>query len=112
VQPITGKSISEGMVRLINTNSSKKWALGPTDMTAVLNECKNSKTSTMEIDGAMGRPTWDSKGTRHDPASIWCVKKAPAYPAFPADVLRYTDDPSPALVGDFKTACGFDFPAP
>jgi len=117
-EPYTGKSISEGMARLINTSASasKTWAVGPDDMPAVLDELKRSKTSTMQVIGAMGPPDWDGLGTRHDAASIWCVAKGPQGTLFKSDVLRWDGTNLTGNLnlpaGDSMNPCGFTFPEP
>jgi hypothetical protein len=117
-EPYTGKSISEGMARLINTSASasKTWAVGPEDMSAVLDELKRSKTSTMQVIGAMGPPDWDGLGTRHDAASIWCVTPGPSHTLFKSDVLRYDGTNLTGNLnlpsGDSMNPCGFTFPEP
>jgi hypothetical protein len=98
----TGIHLAEGMLRLQNENGTE-YPVGPDELTTWLDDLNRGRS--IELIGAMGRPTFDATGAREGSGSVWCV--TPTAQQLP-DVLR-VDESTGELVGDGFEPCNPDF---
>jgi len=105
--PVRGSSIIDGLIQV--TTGTTEVAVGPgAEMQATVNALKSGGTK-FKIIGAMGPPNWDSKGSRQDPATVWCIDQWGAY--YP-DRLRYNSSSMTLEGSTWSAFCNYDFPAP
>jgi hypothetical protein len=94
-QPLSGRGIAQGMLRLLS--GSQSYAVGRADMHAALTTLQSSAFSTFRLVGSAGPPNFDSAGGRTDPGSVWCIN---GLLEFLPDGMRY-EAGSQKLVGTF-----------
>lgn len=106
-QPIRGTSIVEGLIRATTPNSTE-YNVGPDAAPMAVNAVRNN--GKIKVIGAMGPPNWDTKGSRSDPASVWCLTPVPSF-AFKPDQYRYNPTSMQLEGTTWKASCNYDFPA-
>jgi len=105
-QPVRGASIRDGLVRATTTGSTE-YEVGPDDALSAVNALKNN--GKIKVIGAMGPPNWDTKGSRDDPGTVWCVKQVADY--YEGDQYRYNRTSMQLEGTTWYSACNYHFPA-
>ncbi|MEO8182004.1 MAG: hypothetical protein ABI895_24485 [Deltaproteobacteria bacterium] len=91
--PLTGTEIARGMGRLVRTDITRTFAVGPAAVSDVLYALGISGTGGIQLDGAMGPPDFDpGTGARRTLGSAYCVSGGGN---FLWDVMRYEASPAP-----------------
>lgn len=106
--PITGTGIANAFPRIIATTSGTPVVdIGPgDDLDAYVGSLSSNSKQKIELVGAMGPPTWDPNGARHDPGSVWCLDNLGN---FQPDQMRYDAGPPAALTGKIDPSKCFTF---
>jgi hypothetical protein len=104
-----GLDLAAGMERLMGPGP--EYSVGPDDIDEIV-QSLSVATNTVTLNGALGRPDFDSTGARSSSGSVWCVNTSGA---LFIDVLRMSPDADPMawstddLVGDGFMQCNPDF---
>jgi hypothetical protein len=93
--PLSGRSISRGMERLMS--GSQSFDMGRRDLDAALTTLYARSTNEIQLIGSMGPPAFDLAGGRSEPGSVYCINAALEYMP---DHVRYDPD-SGLLTGTF-----------
>lgn len=98
----TGADIASGMRRLLE---GERFKVGLDDIAEITDELADTST-TIQLDGTVGLPNFDSDGIRIDPGAVYCLDASAAGFIQTSNALRY--DPNTAsFAGDFP--CFPDF---
>jgi hypothetical protein len=105
-QPVRGAAIRDGLIRV--TTGSTEIPVGPDNALSAVNTLKDGGAK-IKVIGAGGPPNWDTKGSRDDAGTVWCVNQQGTY--FP-DQYRYNSSNMTLEGTTWSSKCNYAFPAP